>query len=154
MKDVGNHKVKVGGETYESKVVVDDECEIMSDHTTGCHLQGMLILEAARQMFLAVTEKYFVDNKKDYYFVINRMGASYASFSFPIPMRVIFRTASLDYGKNGTIKAKAKISFVQQGVNTTEVEVEYTALERSRLEVKEIELARKAIIGEISAGGS
>src|SRR3546814_2102255 len=36
--------------------------ELMLDHLTGQHIQGLVLTEACRQMFLAVTEKYFLQD--------------------------------------------------------------------------------------------
>ena len=33
---------------------IDERCELMGDHQTGQHIQGMLLVEAFRQSFLAV----------------------------------------------------------------------------------------------------
>src|SRR5690606_3616757 len=63
--------VQSGINRYECHLTVDDDCEIMSDHTTGHHIQGMLLVEAARQAFLAVTEWYLLETDDPYYFVIN-----------------------------------------------------------------------------------
>ncbi|MFP2929959.1 AfsA-related hotdog domain-containing protein [Pyxidicoccus sp. 3LG] len=77
---------RVGEDLYHACLVVDDRCAEMSDHTTGQHLQGMLLMEAGRQMSLAVTEHYFLQQKpgRSNFFVINRFELEYLKFAFPV----------------------------------------------------------------------
>jgi hypothetical protein len=77
---------RVGEDRYHACLVVDDRCAEMSDHTTGQHLQGMLLMEAARQMSLAVTEHYFLQHKpgSSSFFVINRFDVEFLRFAFPV----------------------------------------------------------------------
>src|SRR6056297_3072091 len=44
---------------YTLDICIDQDCELMGDHQSGQHVQGMILVEAARQAFLAVTETYF-----------------------------------------------------------------------------------------------
>lgn len=37
-----------GSQKYVMNLCIDDECELMADHTTGSHIQGMILIEAAR----------------------------------------------------------------------------------------------------------
>src|ERR1041385_2910951 len=46
--------------SFESDLLVDSGNEVMSDHLTGRHMQGMLAMEAGRQMFIAVAEQHYL----------------------------------------------------------------------------------------------
>ena len=50
--------IRVNENTFDMSILIDEECEMMHDHQTGLHVQGMLLLEASRQGFLA-TNFYF-----------------------------------------------------------------------------------------------
>jgi hypothetical protein len=53
---------RVSESCFEADVLVDDAGEHMSDHVSGQHLPGMVLIEAARQMILAVTEEFFSES--------------------------------------------------------------------------------------------
>jgi hypothetical protein len=44
---------------FHADLRVHNDNELLLDHQTGQHMQGMVVVEASRQMFLAVTERYF-----------------------------------------------------------------------------------------------
>jgi hypothetical protein len=137
--------VQRGINNYECHLAVDDDCEIMSDHTTGHHVQGMLLLEAARQTFLAVTEWFLVENTEKYYFVINRMDITYLQFAFPLPTSVIFNVTDLNRSRVDRLSVKGTIKFMQSGACVCEVQVDYSAMLHNRLEIREAQLASEAL---------
>lgn len=49
-------------------------------------MQGMVAVEAARQMFLAVIERYFTARwpQQRYYIVLNSMNTTFSNFLFPV----------------------------------------------------------------------
>lgn len=136
---------QVALQRYHCHLVVDDECELMSDHTTGCHLQGMLLIEAARQSFLAVTEWFLIDGTQKHYFVINRLDITYHRFAFPVSTEIDITLADLDRSRADRIAANAVIRFLQHGECVAEVKVSYTAILEQRLLQREEEMARGAL---------
>lgn len=80
---------QIGEDLYELDLLIDENCELMGDHQTGQHLQGMLLVEAARQAFLAITEAYFLpQGDAEFYFIFNTLIAEYKRFIFPIATRL------------------------------------------------------------------
>ncbi|MFW5402828.1 AfsA-related hotdog domain-containing protein, partial [Yersinia sp. 1252 StPb PI] len=72
---------KVDKDIYNLPLMIDERCELMGDHQSGKHLQGMLLVEAFRQTFIAVTEEFYPflgDIKK--YFVINSLNINFYNF--------------------------------------------------------------------------
>src|SRR3990167_2560616 len=51
---------KIDEKKYSSVLMIDERCAEISDHVTGKHIQLMVLIEAARQMVMAVTEKFFI----------------------------------------------------------------------------------------------
>ncbi|WP_233420966.1 AfsA-related hotdog domain-containing protein [Xenorhabdus nematophila] len=49
--------------SFSLPLLIDERCELMSDHQTGQHIQGMILIEACRQTFIAVTEEFFYVRK-------------------------------------------------------------------------------------------
>lgn len=137
--------VQAGPNHFHCLLAIDDDCEIMSDHTTGCHLQGMLLIEAARQTFLAVTERYLLDNSVPHCFVINGMDVSYRKFAFPIATDIRFDIAELDRSRQDRLSVKAVVSVLQAGDCVCEVSVDYSAVQRERLMLRERQMAQQVL---------
>lgn len=135
----------VDGQQYQMFLSIDDECEIMSDHVTGLHIQGMVLVEAARQAFLAVTETFHLPGNEKYYFVINNFDIAYHKFAFPVPLEIRFDLTEADRSRPDRLAAKAHIRFYQCGECVCSVEVGYTAILESRLSAREAAMAQAAL---------
>src|SRR5439155_12080056 len=96
-------------DVYEASLLVDDACADMSDHVTGQHLQGMIFIEAARQMFLAVSECYHLRDQSDktFYFVINSFNVSFHAFAFPVRTQIRYHVLRKEIRKQGTLSSDA-----------------------------------------------
>lgn len=136
---------RVAPDTFELDLLVDDDCEIMADHQTGQHLQGMLLVEAARQAFLAVTEHYFVTARDiRYYFVINEMAVRFERFLFPVHATIRYRVLEHDVSNPRKLAFRATMEIEQVGTTAAQVDVAFTAFDESRLLEKESALAAAA----------
>src|SRR5690606_12858101 len=51
---------RLAADVFESHLLIDEECELMHDHLSGQHVQGMVLIEATRQALLAVAEAYLL----------------------------------------------------------------------------------------------
>ncbi|MFT5593772.1 MAG: hypothetical protein ACI8SR_002158 [Oceanicoccus sp.] len=127
-----------GSQKYVMNLCIDDECELMADHTTGSHIQGMILIEAARQAFLAVSESYMMPSKNKYYFVINK-------FAFPVPTKIGFEIYNFKSSGEEKLSVCADINFIQNDSVVCSVDVSYTALLDSRLSTKEREMSAKSL---------
>jgi len=124
---------------------IDDECEIMSDHVSGYHIQGMVLIEAARQVFLAVTECFLLPLKEAYYFAINKFNISYLKFAFPVSTDIHFDLIDSEIGKGDKLFVKAKIRFYQCGECVCEADVDYSAFPESKLALIEKKMAQSSL---------
>ncbi|MBC7859541.1 MAG: hypothetical protein H7Z39_12355 [Burkholderiaceae bacterium] len=124
---------------YEVDLLVDERSELMRDHQTGQHIQGMILVEAARQMFLAVTEDFFIEQEaqRDYYFVINQMDVKYTAFVFPIGALLRYEIIEQRTDDPDRLSFTAKISVLQAEVAATEVLVKFTAFLAANIKKKE-----------------
>ncbi|MCP3139695.1 AfsA-related hotdog domain-containing protein [Pyxidicoccus xibeiensis] len=137
----------VEGERYVSSLVLDERCAEMSDHQTGQHIQGMVLMEAARQMILAVTERYFLrdSGQRPSYFVLNQLEATYHSFGFPLGMDVEYHGVRRKESKGGSLTCEAKVCFVQGGELLTEVTIRFAVYDAAFLSSREAKKARQAL---------
>ncbi|ETS33145.1 A-factor biosynthesis repeat protein [Photorhabdus khanii NC19] len=63
---------KVNKNLFSLPLLIDERCELMADHQTGQHIQGMILIEACRQTFIAVTEEFYMSDKvgQSYYVIM------------------------------------------------------------------------------------
>lgn len=141
------HNTLIGAPREKSKDVfeiplnVDERCELMGDHQTGQHLQGMLLVEAFRQSFLAVTEAYFPNEAwKKTYFVINEMTSGFQSFVFPLPAHIDYRIIERDVNERRA-RYKVKMGAIQNSAECATSHVVFTVYPAGFIAVKEAELA-------------
>lgn len=121
--------VSVSGNIFESSMYIDDNNELMCDHLTGQHLQGMLLTEASRQMFLAVTEEYFPHESGEIMsFAWKRGDVHFLNYTFPISTKIIFTILNMDTNKKTRQAYSSKIDFIQKGVITCTALMEYEVL--------------------------
>ncbi len=102
---------------YTADLLLHERNELMLDHLTGQHIQGMVLTEACRQMFLAVTERYCLDDHPavKHYFVINSMNARYQAFAFPLPAQIQYRVIDQQQPKPERISIHADMDVLQAG---------------------------------------
>ncbi len=137
---------RISEDGFVLDLMIDEACEIMADHQTGEHVQGMVLLEAARQAFLAVTEAFFLpqDGTK-FYFVINAMSARYERFVFPVDALVRYTIREQDTDSPQRKRFAADIAVEQGGAVAAVFAVAFTVYEDARIAPKEAALAREAL---------
>lgn len=130
---------QLGDGLFEADLRIDDRNEIMSDHVTGQHLQGMLLVEACRQTFLAVTEKYFAPTgeQRSYYYVINELNTAYYSFAFPLGAKITYTINDRSTEDPERLSFDVSMDVVQTGEVVTRVETSFTAFDSASLKPKE-----------------
>jgi hypothetical protein len=138
---------KTDEDHYELEMDIDDRSEIMSDHVTGQHVQGMMIIEACRQAFLAVTEAFFIDESfgENYSFVIDETRTAYHAFLFPVGIRIEYAILEKDIANPAKLKFSVEMRVVQNGVVAAEVAFKFTALKHHAIDKCEKILAAKAL---------
>lgn len=130
----------------QASLNVHNDNELLLDHQTGLHVQGMACVEAARQMFLAaITRLGLIDDLDRPYFVINSMATTFLSFLFPLPAQIEFTTAAPDRSRSGSAKFAATIRIHQAGKIASTTEVDFTVFAGDRISGIEHRKADKAL---------
>ena len=134
----------VGEDTFRLDLCIDQNCELMEDHQTGQHVQGMILVEAARQAFLAVTEEFFLKgaNRKSY-FVINEMNSSFLGFVFPLYAYMEYRIVLKDINDRRQ-RFNVEIDLIQIGELRVRTTFAFTAYPDEVIAQKEASLAMQA----------
>jgi hypothetical protein len=132
---------------YQATLRVHNDNELLLDHQTGMHVQGMVVAEAARQMFLATGERYLAPSPHghEYYYVIEKMATTYENFLFPLSSTIILRVRSLRPYDTSRISVRCDIEFMQAGRRCALVEVAFTAFAPTVIGSKERRRAAVAI---------
>jgi hypothetical protein len=147
----------VGNNFFHSSIHIQSQCAELSDHTTGQHIQGMIIIEAARQLLLAACENYLLkeESKGKCYFVITNINTNYINFIFPLSAEIYLEVSNLNKTKKGVVLSGNSIStFFQNEIKASEVTINFSAYERSYIFARESSLANSACEELIAATGS
>ncbi len=133
--------------SYRSALLISAGNEILSDHITGQHLQGMVLIEACRQMFIAVSELCHMDAEagRRTYVVFNKMSVSFQAFAFPIPAFVDYRELTVTSPRPDRLAVTAELDVVQNDAKTATVQVDYTLFHPERIRRKEIDKGVAAV---------
>lgn len=139
---------QLGTDLYEAALLLDERSELMGDHQTGQHIQGMVLVEAARQMFLAVTERYFIgiDEPNRYYFVINGMDVAFTGFVFPVEALLRYQVLYKQIDNRARMCFRTEVSILQAGKCATKVHFDFTAFLAEKIERKEKEQAATVLL--------
>jgi len=130
---------RIGPDRFTMPILIDERCELMGDHQTGQHVQGMLLVEAFRQSFLAVTEAFYPIEGASY-FVINEMVTRFSGFVFPLPAEIDYRVDRRDANERRS-RFRVSMSAIQQGADCAGAEIAFTVYPAEVIAAKEAELA-------------
>jgi hypothetical protein len=120
--------------------------ELLIDHQSGQHVQGMVAVEAARQMFLASTARLgLASGLEKPYYVINSMTTRFQSFLFPLPGVIRYRTSPPDRSRADSARFEATIEIDQNSTLVSTTEVDFSVFAGERISEIESRKARKAL---------
>jgi len=133
---------------YVTEVLIDDANDIMADHTTGKHLQGMLLIEASRQLFISVGEKYYAGNEGPDRgsYIIDEMHIDFVNFAFPIPMFVQLKVNSINRKNKRKVSFDTEIEFTQNNTVVAKIKIGFTVLDSIVFHKTEKILAKSTIV--------
>ena len=105
-------------------LLIDDECADLSDHVTGKHVQFMVLLEAARQMGNAVTQKFHSTAAKMY--LAENINVDFKAFAYPFQVDLEYRVLERNLRTTGDGKMAVRIDFRQQGKVIAQLTLTFT----------------------------
>lgn len=133
---------------FVAYLLPNDDCAEMSDHLTGKHIQGMVLVEAARQMMLAVSEKYILAeiDKSNMYCVLGNIDIDFKGFVFPIETQVECRLQGLLARPGNKYKLNLSISFAQREKVCSTIDFTVSFYKKSFMENIETDMLGKTVI--------
>ena len=139
---------RLGERVFELELVLDERGEMLHDHLTGQHIQGMALIEAARQACIAVTETFYTGGSpQSYQFVLESVAARFASFVFPLPVTIGLELTEVSIDHKLRLAFRAAVSFRQSGRDAVTVEVAYQMYDRRLIRKQEDLMAQRAVAG-------
>ncbi len=131
-------------------LMVDDGSDLMSDHQSGQHIQGMILLEAARQSLLVVTETFFLPKEDiQYGFVFNKIDVTYQNFAFPFDAQLRYEIKQKNTRKPTRMNFIVHVSIVQCGVVAAVFKMDFTAFKKEVISCREGALANTALVDHL-----
>ena len=141
---------KLDDKNYYSYLLINENCADLSDHVTGQHLQGMLLMEAARQMTLAITEKYFIEQEfhNKVSFITHSSEIKFHEYAFPVSTRIDYRIIKHRGVFKNTGEFTVAIGFVQNEIVVSECYYKFSVLDKKFVCEKE-KISAKSIINNL-----
>lgn len=138
---------------YKLNLLIDDACAEMHDHVTGQHVQGMVLVEAARQAMLAVSEQYYLTEEQQgtTYCVLNNIRTQFKRFAFPVHTEIHLYVDKKSIAKNGRVSLDTRIIFMQQQQEISEICIDCFFENRDLMVHCEERLARRRLNSLIRA---
>lgn len=146
---------KLSENHYESYLMIDENCAEASDHLTGQHIQGAILMEAARQMTLAVTEKFFIDEKirNQVSFISNRVQTNFYQYVFPLEVKIHYEIKKRRGLVGQNTRFEVIVTFYQNDTAVSEVTYDFTTLNKNYIHDKEKAAAKSVIWRMTQQGG-
>ncbi|WP_329047964.1 A-factor biosynthesis protein AfsA [Amycolatopsis sp. NBC_01488] len=126
--------------------------ELILDHHTGEHVQGIVIVEAMRQICIAQFETAVRAGLGPvaYAGVWQRIDLSFRDFLFPLPATVESRIEEADLGRETHCKFRAATAVHQGGRTVATAAIDYSMIAQGRidaLERRKADQATRAYLG-------
>lgn len=136
---------QVSESQFELHLLIDEDCELMSDHQSGQHVQGMILIEAARQAMLAISEAYLLPkNGTDYAFVMNSLAVSYSHYTFPVGAILRSNILERNLANPRRLGFASDMVVEQCGQIVSKFDMSFSAMEKARINKGESMQAVKA----------
>lgn len=122
------------------------ENELIIDHHTGEHVQGMVIVEAMRQICFAQFETGYRPQLPPYAYagVWKRIDLCFQEFLFALPGTVVSEIATADLSRERNLRFQTRTAVWQNGREVASAEIEYAMVDQARFETLERKKAAQA----------
>ncbi|MEU0118084.1 AfsA-related hotdog domain-containing protein [Streptomyces bobili] len=137
---------RTGENTFAAALSIDNDEELQLDHQAS-HVQGMVLLEAARQMYLAVCERHYASRwpERHYAYVFDSLRTTFRNFVFPLETTIACHVHSADLSDPELLSFDVQVDFGQARLHAADVRMVGTAFDRELLARKEARGAQRAV---------
>ncbi|MFD5175220.1 AfsA-related hotdog domain-containing protein [Nocardia sp. NPDC058379] len=137
---------------FHADLRLDSDNELLLDHQTGEHVQGIVVIEAVRQLFLAAFElEYGVRNPREHFYIVwNNVDLRFTSFLFPLPATLHARLTPVSLDDPGKLRFVIETEVRQFGKTVADARIEFTALPNERIARIERAKAAEAVTAHLA----
>jgi hypothetical protein len=138
---------EVSAGRFAADLRLDPDNELLIDHITGQHVPGMAIIEAARQMMMAVSNTFYLPMlaKGEYGYVLNSIDCRFERYLFPLPAVLEMTMESAEESRPRRMEFAASVTIRQAGMVAAECSARYFAYESTALSRYERTLSGRAL---------
>ncbi|MEV0280507.1 AfsA-related hotdog domain-containing protein [Streptomyces sp. NPDC050610] len=131
---------------FRASLRLHNDQEMQLDHQAS-HVQGMVVLEAARQMYVAVCERYYTCRWPEhrYSHVFDRLETSFRNFLFPLEATIDCEVLQADLSDPELLVFDIEVKFGQAALHAATVRMIGTALPSAVMAHKERRGAARAV---------
>ncbi len=140
---------KIDERRYISELLLDENSDMIADHDTGMHLQGMVLIESSRQMFIAVGEKYYAGKSapKGGNYVIDHMYVDFVNFVFPLPVSIQLDVCTINRKSRRKTIFGTNVNFFQNNSCVANIRIGFTVMDSVMFGKTESKLAKNSLSG-------
>jgi acyl carrier protein len=141
--------VRISEDRFLADLVIDQHTETLEDHLTGQHIPAITLMEAARQTWTAVTEKFLIDGTSKNRFVIHGMRSTFHRLVFPLPATVQYQLLSRDEQPVGPM-FDCVIKIYQGDTVSAEIEASFQVIPEAFIDKQELLAGRQAVLEHLA----
>jgi hypothetical protein len=136
-----------GAGVFTADLRLHNDNELVLDAQTRPHVQGMVAVEAARQMFVAVTERFYLGRTpgRRYYLVINAMNTAFKNFLFPVGATLRLTVLAADLEKPEQLVFSHEVTIEQGGRPAAVTRIDFAAIDLGAIDDKEQRRAKQTL---------
>lgn len=113
--------VKISETDYSMSVMIDPQCSEILDHITGKHINASILIEAARQAFIAITEVFFLNPEDKIFFILKNLESEFISFLYPLTIRMNYKIVTHKKKNSEKQHFEVETHFFHEGNNVATV---------------------------------
>ncbi|MEU0544469.1 AfsA-related hotdog domain-containing protein [Nocardia sp. NPDC005978] len=137
---------------FSADLRIHGDNELLLDHQTGEHVQGIVIVEAVRQLFLGAFELEYGRRwpEQHFYIVWNSIELNFTSFLFPLPGTLHAVLTPISIEDPAKLEFSIEVRVRQAGNDVADARIAYAALPNDRISRIERHKAAKAIAAHLN----
>ena len=133
--------------SFSANLRIHGDNELLLDHQTGQHVQGIIVAETVRQMFIAVFEFEHGVRHPDrrYYVVWNSINLTFDTFLFPLPAVITCEILDQDVADVTRMSFRVAMTIEQMGRTAAHAEIEFASIDDDKVKRSELRKATSTV---------
>jgi hypothetical protein len=134
-------------DSYRASLRLHPENEFLLDHQNGEHIQGMVVIEAFRQMFISFCEQFVAVRwpERSYCYIWHGMDLRFENFLFPVQAEVDCLVREADLADPRRLRFAVDMTVHQAGRSCASARIDFTAHDNESFAGKEHRMAGRTV---------